>query len=173
MVVEERNMARDIRSAKPSDVPEIQSVATDAWHEAHAPIIGADTVEEFLAEYYDTESFYKRVRDETAILDVATDTEGDVVGYVLASPMDDDQTTFDLTQIYVDPRRWGDGIGQQLLDHLEQKIRNRGGELISLGVMVENDRAVRFYEAAGYEQANEVYDDRIETTSYIYEKRVQ
>ena len=167
------DMARDIRRAEPSDVPAIRSVAADAWHEAHAPIIGTDTVAEFLAEYYDPASFQDRIDHTATILAVATDTENTVVGYILATPIDTDGTTFALSQIYVVPDRWAEGIGQRLLDHVEQKSRDCGGERISLGVMAENDRAIGFYEAAGYNQTDEFYDDRIDAHSYTYEKALE
>lgn len=166
------DMALDIRSAEFSDISGIRSVATDAWYEAHAPIIGADTVEEFLKEYYDTESFRNRVKHEELLLDVVMDTDDTVAGYVLASPTDDDEAVFNLSHIYVDPNRWREGLGQRLLEHVTQKIRNRGAERIRLGVMAANDRAVEFYEAAGYDQTDEFYDDRIEAYGYTYEKEI-
>ncbi|MFB6299990.1 MAG: GNAT family N-acetyltransferase [Halobacteriales archaeon] len=109
---------------------------------------------------------------EEIILDVATDAEETVVGYVLALPTSEIEPTFSLAHIYVIPDRWGTGIGTRLLDHLQNRIRSRGGTRIELGVMAENDRAIEFYETAGYERVDEFYDDRIETWSYTYAKEI-
>lgn len=166
-------MPFEIRRAEHSDIPGIRAVATDAWHEAHAPIIGTEAVEEFLQRYYNDESFTRRIDSDEILLDVATDADGDVVGYVLASPSDDADAAFDLGQIYVAPDRWGKGIGRQLLGHVERSVADRGGERIVLGVMAENDRALGFYADAGFERIDEVYDDRIDTTSYVLRKELE
>lgn len=181
-------MAVEIRPATPADVDGIRAEARAAWHAAHAPIVGVDAVEAFLADYYDAASVRSHVADDDAVLDVAVDAgersdfdQGDgpgggggpderVVGHVLASPHGDDGASFALSQIYVVPDRWGEGIGRRLLERVERKVRRRGGERISLGVMAENDRAVCFYEAAGYRRTDTFYDDRIDTSGYKYAK---
>jgi ribosomal protein S18 acetylase RimI-like enzyme len=50
-----------------------------------------------------------------------------------------------------------------LFVYIEQVIHERGGTRIELGVMAENERTVNFYEAAGYNREEEVYDDTINT----------
>jgi ribosomal protein S18 acetylase RimI-like enzyme len=160
----------EIRSATPTDIDGIQRVANRAWHSAHGPIVGENTVDEFLEEYYDAESFRSLIENDDSIFDVAVDS--DVVGFVSAGPAGDGSTTFNLGRIYVLPDRWGEGIGQRLLVHTERKIEQRGGERIKLGVMAENERAVNFYESAGFQREGEFYDDRIDTYSYNYVKTI-
>ncbi|MFB6150119.1 MAG: GNAT family N-acetyltransferase [Halobacteriales archaeon] len=161
-----------IRRAEPSDIPEIRSVATAAWHAAHAPIIGPEAVEEFLADHYEPTSFQRWIEREDVVLDVATTPESAVIGYVLALPVNEETSTFSLTQIYIHPDHWGNGIGTRLLDRCEAAIQSRGGERIKLSVMADNERAIGFYEAAGYERVESFYDDRIETYSYTYAKSI-
>lgn len=157
-----------LRPAEPADVERIRDVARRAWEAAHEPIVGGDAVERFLTEYYDADSFRARIDREGTILDVATD--GDVVGYVLVSPDEDDGTTYHLSHIYVAPSRWGEGVGGRLLERAERRVGERGGERIRLGVMADNDRAVGFYEAADYRRRESFYDDRIDAPGYAYEK---
>lgn len=165
-------MAVDIAPAQPADIGAIQRVAERAWHEAHGPIVGTETVEEFLDEYYDRASFEGRVADEETILAVASDPEDGVVGYAFARPADDDGATYNLGQIYVAPARWGEGVGSALLEHAERTIAERGGDRVRLGVMAENDRAVDFYEEAGYSRVDEFYDERIDAAGYSYAKEL-
>lgn len=165
-------MAVDIAPAEPADIEAVQRVAERAWHEAHAPIVGAETVEEFLDEHYDRASFEARMADEEAILAVACDPDDGVVGYAFASPAEDDEATYNLGQIYVAPARWGEGVGSALLAHAERTIAERGGDRVRLGVMAENDRAVDFYEAAGYRRVDEFYDERIDAAGYSYAKEL-
>jgi ribosomal protein S18 acetylase RimI-like enzyme len=158
-------MAVEIRPAESADIAAVQAVAREAWFAAHEHIIGEETVEQFLAEYYDRDSLEGRLDAETVFL-VAVDER--VVGFAVAGPTDD-PTTFVLGRIYVSPERWGEGIGRRLLRAVERRASEQGGDVMRLGVMAENDRAVAFYEAAGYERVGERDDERIGTTAYEYE----
>lgn len=104
-------MAVDIRPAREADIDSIRTVASRAWHAGHAPIIGTRTVEKFLDEYYDADSFRSRIEDEAVLLSVAEDPDAGVVGFAMATPGDDD-ADYDLSQLYVLPDRWGRGSGR-------------------------------------------------------------
>lgn len=166
-------MEVEIRTATHDDVDGIRTVAERAWHAAHAPIVGEETVESFLDDYYDRASFRSLVDDGSVLLRVAEGPDGSVVGFASARPDDGDAATFHLGRIYVRPDRWGEGVGRRLLVHVEEAVRRRGGSRILLGVMAENDRAVGFYEAAGYRREDEVYDDGIDAASYRYRKPLE
>ncbi|WP_313692061.1 GNAT family N-acetyltransferase [Halorarum halobium] len=159
-------MSVEVRPARRDDVDGLCRVAERAWHVAHAPIIGGDAVESFLNEHYDAESFRALVAADAVVLRAALGSDG-VVGFVSARPREGG-ATFDLGRIYVHPDRWGEGIGGRLLDRAETAVRERGGDRIELGVMAENDRAVAFYESAGYDRVGEFYDDRIDADGYTY-----
>lgn len=165
-------MAIEVRPAATGDVDALRRVARRAWHAAHAPIIGADTVEEFLADYYDEDSLRSEIENEDTILDVAADDTDTPVGFASASPTDADDATFALGRIYLLPDRWGEGIGRRLLTGVEERVERRGGRRIRLAVMADNDRAVNFYESAGYDRFDEFYDERIGTRSYRYAKEL-
>ena len=74
---------------------------------------------------------------------VAVEEEGDgdetVVGFMTIA-------TGWLEQLYVDPRRLGEGIGRRLLDHAKE----RQPEGLLLWTFQVNDRARRFYEGNGF-----------------------
>lgn len=161
-------MVVEVRAATEGDIAGIRRVAEAAWREAHAPIVGEDAVEAFLDEYYDADAFRTVLADQGSVLAVADDAG--VVGFVSATPDDDRPDTYHLNRIYVDPDRWGEGFGRRLLEHAEAAVRDLGGRRLTLGVMAENDRAVGFYDAAGFDRVGEFYDDRLETPGYTYEK---
>ncbi len=178
-------MGIDIRPATREDTDGIQRVAERAWHSAHAPIIGTETTDEFLERYYDAATFRSLVENDESILDVAVNdketenektgnekAEQEVVGFVGARPTEDDSATFDLGRIYVLPGRWREGIGGELLSHVERTVRERDGERIQLGVMAENERAIEFYESTGYRRDEKFYDERIDTSGYMYVKEL-
>ena len=151
----------EIRSATPADVDAMGRVAERSWHAAHAPIVGTEVVERFLDEHYDTEAFRSLIDDEIVLLDLAA-TDRPAVGFVVASPSEGSSATFDLGRLYVDPDRWEAGIGRRLLEHMERVVRRRGRTRIELGVMAENDRAIGFYEAAGYDRIHAFDGGRID-----------
>ncbi|MDZ7701560.1 MAG: GNAT family N-acetyltransferase [Halobacteriales archaeon] len=163
-------MAVDVREATEADLGRVTEIAEAAWGVAHEPIVGADAVASFLAAHYGRESFEPYLSADRALLAVAEDDDAEVVGFVSVSPDEDAPGRFNLGRIYVDPDRWGEGVGRQLLDHAESAVTDRGGERIRLGVMVENDRAVGFYESAGYDRVDDFYDDRLDVEGYTYEK---
>lgn len=161
----------ELRPAREADVGGIQRVADAAWHAAHAPIVGEAAVEAFLEDFYDAETFRTLLDRDEALLDVAVDGDA-VVGFAAAAPTEDDRRTYHLSRIYVDPDRWGEGVGGRLLERVERLAADRGADRLTLGVMAENERAVGFYQAAGYERTDDFYDDRLDTPGYTFEKEL-
>jgi len=190
-------MGVTVRDATGADVPAIRAVAERAWRAAHEPIVGTDAVDAFLAEFYDADSFHERVGRADRFLRVAVAAgsgdrvggvdapagdgaaagsgggDADVVGYTLSLPDDDDPGVFHLAHIYVDPDRWGEGVGRTLLGDVETLAREQGADRLRLGVLAGNDRAVSFYERAGFERVDTGHDDRLAAANHTYEKRLR
>lgn len=160
----------EVRPATLDDVGAVRRIARRAWWAAHEPLVGEDSVETFLEEYYDVAMVQGRVERDDVVLLVASAGEVGVVGFLSAAPAADDPGLFHLSQCYVDPDRWGEGIGSRLLATAETSMADRGADRVRLGVMAENDRAVGFYEAAAYERVGAFHDDRLEVDGYTYEK---
>jgi ribosomal protein S18 acetylase RimI-like enzyme len=197
------------RPATRPDIPAIRRVAERAWRAAHEPIVGSATVDAFLVEFYDTDSFRKRVAREDRHLRVAVDagsgegsggidagagddvvagsdaagedeapadadaTDRGVVGYTLSLPDDDDPAVFHLAHVYVPPDRWGEGVGRRLLADVETLAHEQGADRLRLGVLADNDRAVAFYERAGFERVDTGHDDRLDAPNHTYEKPLE
>jgi ribosomal protein S18 acetylase RimI-like enzyme len=155
-----------IREASPEDAEAVVRVAEAAWHDAHDDIVGADAVEEFLAEYYDPADLRERYRNGDSTTFVATEG-GEVVGYATGLPVDD---AYSLGSIYVLPDRQGDGIGSALLEQVEQEARASVFDTLRLVVMADNEDAIGFYEARGFERAGDHYDSDLDVDGYVYEK---
>ena len=58
--------------------------------------------------------------------------------------------------VFVDPERWGRGVGGQLLDALHEEMRAGGWTTSSLWTRSSNDRARRLYEGRGYQLTGDV-----------------
>lgn len=55
-----------------------------------------------------------------------------------------------LTELFLEPRARGQGLGKQAMDHLEAVAREHGARALHLMVRSENVVAKRLYEAHGY-----------------------
>jgi ribosomal protein S18 acetylase RimI-like enzyme len=55
-----------------------------------------------------------------------------------------------VSMVFVDPERWGRGVGSQLLDALHLEMRARDWKTSSLWTRSDNTRARRLYEGRGY-----------------------
>lgn len=77
---------------------------------------------------------------------------GKVAGYVLFGPVPATAGNFDLYWIAVDPAAQGTGVGQRLLEHVEEEVRQRGGRMVCLETSSQGgySRTRSFYEKAGY-----------------------
>lgn len=164
-------MTVDIREATPEDAADIARVAERAWYEAHEPIIGEELVAEFLETYYDIESLREVAESDERVTYVA-DADGEVIGFASGGPDDEERGLVHLSRIYLLPEHWGDGIGGRLLEAFEQEVERRGYDQVRLRVMVENEQAVGFYESAGFDRRDEMYDELVETNSYVYVKEL-
>lgn len=160
-----------VRPATRRDTDSIQRVASASWEAAHAPLVGAETARSFFEREYDEARIHSKIASDAGLFEVAVDEDG-VVGFVTAAPLEQSPLTFGLSWLYVHPDRWREGIGTRLLTGVEKTIERREGERIRLGVLAANERAIRFYERAGYAHHSDYYDDRIEARGCLYVKEM-
>ena len=78
---------------------------------------------------------------------------GEVVGFATTRPSADDDAaplTAEVLALYLDPEAVEQGIGRTLFEHAVADFRQRGFRQATLWVLESNERARRFYEAAGW-----------------------
>lgn len=91
-------------------------------------------------------------------VDWVLEEDGEIVGWAGAGPTREDdlaEGTDELYAIYLDPDRVGQGIGRALMLHVLAWAEARGAAEMVMWVLTGNERARRFYAAAGF-----VVDDR-------------
>ena len=78
----------------------------------------------------------------------------------------------EISTLYVQPRHHGKGIGKLLLEAAFQKCRTQGVDAVWLATNAENDPAIAFYQAQGFQQVGETYfsidDQRYLNNVYVY-----
>jgi len=166
-------MNDEIRPAKPTDAEAVLSVARASWHEAYDGILGEDTVDAVLEDWYRLEDLRSSIVESTVLV---AERDGGVAGFAHAGPNPDAlDGTYQLFRIYVRPDLWGREIGSRLLDRVTDAVRAAGGDRLRLGVLAANEVGVSFYESRDFdrvdagtvEMAGETVDE------YTYEKQLE
>jgi ribosomal protein S18 acetylase RimI-like enzyme len=140
-------MLRDLRA---TDLPALQCIlaATDAFTAAEVAVA---------MELLEIVTNQPEQRDyAVAVAEVL----GNVAGYVLFGPVPATDGNFDLYWIAVDPAAQGSGVGQRLMEHVEEQVRGRGGRMVCLETSSQGgySRTRSFYEKAGYTLESRIRD---------------
>jgi GNAT superfamily N-acetyltransferase len=154
-----------IREAVPSDARAIAEIHVRAWQAAYRGQLPDEyldrlSVDDRLAQH----EWSLRNPRETWRLWV-TDDDGHVTGFAVSGPSEDadaDERTGEVYAIYLEPDRVGTGLGRRLFGHAVEDLRTRGFRSATLWVLETNDRARRFYEAAGWKPDGTTSSERID-----------
>jgi ribosomal protein S18 acetylase RimI-like enzyme len=140
-----------IRPARPADALAVAVMHLRSSQEAHGSLIGdghvdPTTVEERAARY----TFDDPGPDRPSTL-LATDGTP-IVGLVTTGPAGDDDRPGrgEVYALYVDPDAWGTGVGRALMAAGRDQLVANGHTAAVLWVLAGNERAIRFYQAAGW-----------------------
>jgi len=141
-----------IRAAADHDAQAIAEVHVRSWQRAYRGLLPDD----FLAglSVARRQAGWARaigVDDPTLLVGEA---DGRVAGFVaIGRSRDADARTGDheIMALYVLPERWSSGLGRGLWLKARDALLARGATRASLWVLAGNERAIRFYRAAGFE----------------------
>lgn len=139
----------DITRATPSQAPAIERVARASWHATYDDVLGEEAVDAKVDAWYDIDDLRASIQREHHPLFVAV-VDGTVVGFAQGGPTPEGPADTVVSRIYVQPDRWGAGIGTELLDRLTTALGNDGYADAWLHVLAENDVGRGFYEARGF-----------------------
>jgi GNAT superfamily N-acetyltransferase len=108
------------------------------------------------------ERVHEKLADPSACLVVVYDA-GVVVGMALAEPYHGRDGAGPVTEgaahismVFVEPSRWGTGIGGELIDALHYEMKERGWNTVSVWTRAGNHRAHRLYEGHDYQRTGEI-----------------
>ncbi len=141
-----------IRRALESDAVGIATVHVRAWQAAYRGIVPDAYLDSLSVDARAKNWREILVRDGPAEVWVAV-LSGDVAGWIAFGPLRDGPATAqsgELEAIYVSAQYWGAGLGRGLLLKARGRLAERGFTTVSLWVLLENTRAIRFYRAAGF-----------------------
>ena len=145
-------MTTSIRAAIPADAQAIASLNVRAWRWAYAGLVPDALLEGLSVERNEARCREHLADSPAGMRTWVAERAGRVVGFVNAGPSRDADAatgTGEVYAIYVDPREVRTGVGRALFAHAVESLRQQGCRIVTLRVLVGNQRACRFYEAAG------------------------
>jgi GNAT superfamily N-acetyltransferase len=131
-----------IRNGTPADAEAVAGVHVRTWQAAYADVFPAERLSELSVE--------RRAGQWRDRPPLVAERDGVVVGFVSVGASRDDDGCGELFAIYVDPDHWGTGVGRELVEAGEERLRELGHTEAILWVLDDNPRARRFYERAGW-----------------------
>lgn len=135
-------MTHAVRKADPTEMPALASLWFNAWREAHEPFVPAE-----LTELRTLASFEERLSQFGDALRVV----GPIGAPFGLCVVKDDE----LNQLFTSLEARGTGAAQALIADAELRVASSGHSTIWLDVVIENARAIRFYEKTGWRRKGE------------------
>jgi ribosomal protein S18 acetylase RimI-like enzyme len=140
-----------IEQATTDDCRGIAEAHVESWQHAYKGLLP----EQYLASLSvpEREAMWRRMQEQqpTHLL-VARNAE-QVAGFVAFGASRDEgapKNQGEVWAIYVKPTFWSTGTGRSLWLAASQQLRAEGHSTVSLWVIAGNQRAIRFYERAGF-----------------------
>ena len=137
-----------IEPAAQADVPALAQVFIRCWRDAYRGVVADEIVDAL-----DQESEERRWGTLVAEHRVLVARDGGVaVGMVRFGADADDPARGHVSSLYVAPPASGAGVGRALLGRACDELAGGGFASATLWVFAANERARRFYEAAGWHE---------------------
>jgi GNAT superfamily N-acetyltransferase len=133
----------------PEDAEGIARVNIRGWQAAYADVLPREALAQLSVE---EGASRRREKIEAGERILVLEDGGTVVGFAAFGSARDENVPGrgELYAIYVEPARWGEGLGGKLIGAAEEALRDGGFSEAILWVLEENPRARRFYEASGW-----------------------
>ena len=142
-----------VRPASLRDAKVIAEVHTASWQSAYKGILSDDHLRGTSVEK--RQAFWREAIDfcEPQVMVACEGTQ--VVGFVGFDRSRDKGTPSsngEIWALYAAPHMWGKGVGLALWDAARDGLHEEGCTMVTLWLALRNERAVRFFELAGFKR---------------------
>ncbi len=142
----------NVRPAHVDDSGGIASIHVRGWQSAYRGIVPDPYLESLSIER--RAGFWRsQILESSPTEIVVAEIDHGLVGWASFGPSRDDDAragTGELYAVYVSPELWSTGVGRALWGHSKERLVEREFLRVTLWVLRDNVRAIRFYEAAGF-----------------------
>lgn len=142
-----------VRTAKPSDVFELADLEVRSWRASYNTIFPASELQKMSVQRRAISWARTIEHPGYKSVSLVAETEEGIAGFLQCGPARgrNNDGNGEIYSIYVDPDRWGCGVGTALLEVSFDFLAPRF-EKVVLWVVRENQKARRFYEARGFHE---------------------
>lgn len=153
--------------ASSRDIPDIIALAKKIWLPAFSRYFDEDELDSLFTGMYSPEKINEVLSKPSYTFHFVRDQADNCLGYFAFDVIDE---TLKLDKIYIAPEIQGQGLGQQVFDHIGFIAQKAGASTIILNVNRRNAAAIGFYKKLGFEIIAEedipgpngfVYDDYV------------
>lgn len=146
-----------IRRERPEDAAAVADVHVRTWQAAYAGIMPGEVLARLnVAAWAQRRRDVGTAEPDHPFVTLVAEEGGTMVGFATAGPYRNGQDADDLDprygeilSMYVDPTRWGTGVGRALMGAVLAETAGHDWPELRLWVLEENTRGRRFYERAG------------------------
>jgi GNAT superfamily N-acetyltransferase len=140
-----------IRPAVTEDALAVARVHVRSWQTAYRSLLPDEYLDQLRAEDRAERYDFSHVDPEKPYTQVA-EIEGAILGFATTMPAHDADCAGcgELVALYVDPDRWGQGVGAVLARAAHARMLDRGFGAAILWMLEGNARADRFYRRDGW-----------------------
>lgn len=149
-----------VRSAVTGDVEALAVLMVESWQFAYEGLMPADFLMNLSVQ--ERADSLRRVLESNAASDlqdtrlvVSADKPDEILGVCSFGPDRTDDSVGEVYALYVSPTVIGSGLGRFLMQDAAAQLSEFGFSEIFLWVLEGNDRAIRFYEKAGFSLTGE------------------
>jgi len=143
-----------IRDAIPADAPAIAHVHVSSWQHAYRQLMPAAFLASLTNTLTQREAFWARSISAGDTNVLVAEVDGQVVGWIDVGAGRDEDAAADnageVMALYVLAEHWGTGVGLALWKARLQRLADHGHWRLTLWVLADNERAIRFYRRAGW-----------------------
>lgn len=141
-----------VRPARPDDARAIALVHVLTWQAAYRDLLPTDFLAGLSVDA--RQDMWTRAIGQNRSTVLVAEVDGGLVGFCSVGPCVDVAErapgTMELWTLYVAPDHWSTGVGRELWSAARAALIEQGVEQVILWVLKGNQRAIRFYEAAGF-----------------------
>jgi ribosomal protein S18 acetylase RimI-like enzyme len=141
------NQNFEIRTARTTDIPDIERLAREIWPDTYGHILQPDQLNYMLDYFYNPASLENQMTSLQHSFIIST-LDNKPVGFASWSQMEK-TGIYKLHKLYVDTKTQGKGIGRKLIDHILDQLRADKAVALRLNVNRHN-KARDFYEKYGF-----------------------
>lgn len=150
-----KTAATNVRRATAADAESIGRVQVETWRAAYTGLMPDEAVAAFDVEAQQRMWREILARERAGGAVFVAEADGAIIGFASVGAWREGERVVEgvgeLFAIYVSSEHWGTGAGRALIDRAEASMRESGFAEARLWVLEWNERAERFYRAAGWE----------------------